>query len=87
MSDTEIRKTILITGASSGFGAAAARRFAAAGHRTILAARRRSRLEAVAAEIADKTGAETLILEMDVADHRRLPGLLAGLPVDWTGID
>lgn len=43
-------KTILITGGSSGIGAAAAQCFAAAGYRVALCGRRRERVEAVAAE-------------------------------------
>jgi 3-hydroxy acid dehydrogenase/malonic semialdehyde reductase len=49
-------KWILITGASSGFGAAAARAFAAEGSRLLLGARRLDKLEAVAAD-ARKAGA------------------------------
>ncbi|HVV71260.1 MAG TPA: SDR family NAD(P)-dependent oxidoreductase, partial [Verrucomicrobiae bacterium] len=43
-------KWVLITGASSGFGAAAARAFGAEGARLLLGARRVDRLEQVAAE-------------------------------------
>jgi len=45
-------KVVLITGASSGFGEAAARLFAREGCRVILAARRLDRLQTLAAEIS-----------------------------------
>ena len=60
-------KWVLITGASSGFGAAAARAFGAAGAKLLLGARRVDRLKQVAAE-AQKAGAgEALFHELDVS--------------------
>src|SRR5882672_3004343 len=63
-------KWILITGASSGFGAAAARAFGAEGSRLLLGARRVDRLEQVAAE-ARKAGApEAHAYALDVANTK-----------------
>ena len=60
-------KTALVTGASSGIGAATALKLAAAGAKVGLAARRVDRLVALQAEIVSK-GGEAIVLEMDVSD-------------------
>ena len=57
----------LVTGASSGIGAATAAALAAQGAAVALAARRRDRLEALAADIRDQ-GGTALVLERDVTD-------------------
>ncbi|WP_405223698.1 SDR family NAD(P)-dependent oxidoreductase [Lentisalinibacter sediminis] len=59
-------KTVIITGASAGIGAAAARRFAAAGARLVLAARNEHSLQTFAAGLPD--GTEVVSVAMDVAD-------------------
>ena len=59
-------KTVIITGASEGIGAATARLFAEAGANLMLVARSRKNLEAIAEELRDKTRVE--IFPMDVTD-------------------
>ncbi len=59
-------KTVIITGGSEGIGAAAARLFAQAGANLMLVARNKKNLEALAAELRDKTRVE--IFPMDVTD-------------------
>jgi NADP-dependent 3-hydroxy acid dehydrogenase YdfG len=60
----------LVTGASSGIGAATAAALAARGAAVALAARRRDRLDAVAADIRDR-GGTALVLESDVTDEQQ----------------
>lgn len=60
-------KVALVTGASSGIGAATALALARAGVKVGIAARRADRLEELKAEITEK-GGEALVIEMDVVD-------------------
>jgi 3-hydroxy acid dehydrogenase/malonic semialdehyde reductase len=77
-------RTVLITGASSGFGAAAARRFAARGDRVIAAARRTERLHDLASEL----GADVLLpLTLDVRDRSAVERFTTQLPADFAEVD
>jgi serine 3-dehydrogenase len=75
-------KTILITGATAGFGEAAARRFAAGGWRVIGTGRRAERLRALQEEL----GEAFLPLEIDMRDIGALESL-AKLSAPWDAID
>jgi serine 3-dehydrogenase len=75
-------KTILITGATAGFGEAAARRFVSGGWNAIGTGRRGDRLRRLQEELGDAF----LPLEIDMCDFAALESL-AGLSPPWSEID
>ncbi|WP_199553174.1 SDR family NAD(P)-dependent oxidoreductase [Streptomyces sp. N35] len=62
------RRTAVVTGASSGIGAATARKLAEAGHHVVLTARRKDRIEALAAELTE-AGHSAAAHPLDVTDR------------------
>lgn len=76
--------TVLVTGATSGFGAAMVRRVIAGGGRVIATGRRADRLEALAADLASE---RLLTLPLDVTTRDCGQRLLADLPADFAAID
>lgn len=80
-------KCVLVTGASSGIGRECARAFAAHGSRLLLVARRSDRLDALAGELQQQYGVETLTMSLDVRDRGAVERWFAGLPEDWCEID
>jgi 3-hydroxy acid dehydrogenase/malonic semialdehyde reductase len=76
-------RTVLVTGASSGFGAAIARRFAATGDRVVVSARRADRL----AQLASELGGAVHVLELDVQDRAGVARAIAELPAAFAAID
>ncbi|HEX8006642.1 MAG TPA: SDR family NAD(P)-dependent oxidoreductase [Trebonia sp.] len=75
--------TVFVTGASSGFGAAIARRFAAAGARVVATARRADRLK----DLASDLGSQVLPVTLDVRDRAAVAEVVGGLPAEFAEID
>jgi 3-hydroxy acid dehydrogenase/malonic semialdehyde reductase len=76
-------KIAFVTGASTGFGAAIARRFAAEGAQVIASARRVDKLKA----LADELGGRVLPLELDVQDRDAVYAAVESLPAEFADID
>ncbi|HEX6374250.1 MAG TPA: SDR family NAD(P)-dependent oxidoreductase [Allosphingosinicella sp.] len=76
-------KTAFITGATAGFGAAAARRFAGEGWRVVGTGRRRERLDALSVEL----GGAFLGIVLDIRDEAAIGAALDRLPEGFREID
>lgn len=74
----------LVTGATSGFGEAMARRLITGGARVIATGRRAARLEALAGDLATE---RLLTRELDVRDPGSIAALLPSLPPEFAAID
>jgi 3-hydroxy acid dehydrogenase / malonic semialdehyde reductase len=89
-----MNKTIFITGATSGFGEACARKFAAAGASLILTGRRQDRLDALkhelespASPVSSAPAPRILSLNFDVQDRAAVFAAVDSLPPEWRKID
>ncbi len=82
-----MQKTILITGATSGFGKACALAFAKETHRLILTGRRAERLESEAKALSSAYGVEVLPLNFDVRDREAVKKAIDNIPEAWRNID
>lgn len=81
-----IDKVVLVTGASSGIGAAIASELGAAGAKVLLGARRTDRLDALAAEIND-AGGTALAAPLDVTDRDAVQAFADRALDEWGRID
>ncbi|HBO38031.1 MAG TPA: NADP-dependent 3-hydroxy acid dehydrogenase, partial [Pasteurellaceae bacterium] len=75
--------TILVTGASAGFGKATCTAFVKAGYKVIGAARRLEKLQTLKSEL----GENFYPLQMDVSSTQQIDSALAQLPTEWKEID
>ncbi len=82
-----LNKTIIITGASSGIGEAAALLFAAEGANVVLGARRAERLEALVGQINGEYGRRAACLAGDVRDAGYAQGLVDLALAEFGGLD
>lgn len=80
-------KTILVTGATSGFGKAIAEKFAAAGWNCIITGRRKEKLEEWANYLQNQYQVNILPLHFDVQNREATTNQLQQLPAAWQQID
>ena len=77
---------VLVTGATSGFGEATARRFLAHGHKVIAVGRRADRLESLKNSLSVEQQKKLLTMVVDVCDSAQVDSLPAVLPADFSAV-
>ena len=80
-------KTVLITGATSGFGKACAEKFAANGYNVIITGRRKERLDELQQQLEKQYSIKALALEFDVQEKDAVFSAIEGLSPFWQNID
>ena len=78
--------TVLVTGATAGFGEATARRFLANGHKVVAVGRRLERLEALKSSLPAEQQKKLLTMVVDVCDSAQVDGLASGLPAEFSKV-
>lgn len=81
-----MKKTVLITGATSGIGEACARKFAQGGYNVIITGRRVQRLADLKEEL-EADGVRVLAVAFDVQNRKAATAAVNSLPPDWQQID
>jgi NADP-dependent 3-hydroxy acid dehydrogenase YdfG len=79
----EMRKVVLITGATAGFGEATAHIFAAHQFDVIITGRRADRLLKLKSELTEKWGIDVLDLCFDVRDEQAVYAAVDSVPENW----
>jgi len=78
--------TVLVTGATAGFGEASARRFLANGHKVVAVGRRADRLEALKSSLPAEQQKKLLTLVLDVCDSAHVDTLASTLPAEFSKV-
>jgi len=81
-----MNKTIMITGATAGFGRATAVKFAENGYNIIITGRRKERLDELA-KVLTGNKADVLALNFDVRNKAETESVIQNLPEEWKNID
>jgi 3-hydroxy acid dehydrogenase / malonic semialdehyde reductase len=82
-----MKKTIMITGATAGFGRSIAITFAKHGYDVIITGRRKERLVELEKELQAAGRNRVLSLNFDVRNRNEVSDAISGLPEDWKKID
>jgi NADP-dependent 3-hydroxy acid dehydrogenase YdfG len=82
-----MNKTIMITGATAGFGKAIAVRFAKNGYNIIITGRRKERLDDLEKELLSFGKIKVLSLNFDVRKQKDVASVIENLPAEWKNID
>jgi NADP-dependent 3-hydroxy acid dehydrogenase YdfG len=78
---------VLVTGATSGFGEACAKKFAANGYDVIITGRRQERLTALQQQLQEEHKVAVLPLCFDVREQQAVSDILGNIPEQWKAID
>ncbi|ACU64342.1 SDR family NAD(P)-dependent oxidoreductase [Chitinophaga pinensis] len=78
---------VLVTGATSGFGEACAKKFAANGYDVIITGRRQERLTALQQQLQQEHKVAVLPLCFDVREQKAVSDILGNIPEQWKAVD
>lgn len=81
-----MKKIVLVTGATAGFGKAIAQKFCANGYDVIITGRRKERLTELKEELT-AGGAKVLSLNFDVRDRKAVQSAIESIPEEWKNIE
>jgi NADP-dependent 3-hydroxy acid dehydrogenase YdfG len=81
------KKTVFITGASSGIGKATAEKYASEGYRLILCARNKEKIDVLKQQLQEQFHVPVHVFTLDVRDRRQVESTIKSLPDNFSEID